>query len=320
MSTTPSTSDLPPSYTVVGGGKGRRVSGRRRGLSLILLHRGGILNRAEVFAEFERLGAEEILSIEGPEASYDIEPLSLRFPRIRFILLHSPADPGRRIDIGMRESSGDLAAVLWSDLSVPADTFSGPLVERLRKNRLLCAAPWFIGRKGEVLPALQAPAFDKKRLKVLSIVPTKEESPTLFPQDFCGIYDREKYFLLGGYDPGIENPYWQKMDFGFRAHLWGEKILCLRDFRLSPGDSVTAEDLTPDAGYRAFFLKNLAVRFTGDRGVLPLGRFASFYFRCGCGLLTAVREFRRVRSWVEKNGYRFRMDSSSVTELWEDPE
>jgi hypothetical protein len=244
----------------------------------------------------------------------------MKFPRVRFIILHAPANPGEKINIGMQESSGDLAAVLWSDMTVQAGLFSERAVERLRENGALCAAPWISGRGGDPLPVLQVPAFNRKRLKVLPIPPSREEAPSLFPYDYCGVYVKEKFDLLGGFDHRIENPYWQKLDFGFRGHLWGEKIVCVRAFRVTSGDTSPAENATPDAGYRTFFLKNLAVRFTGDRGVLPAGRFVSFFLRCGCGVFTAVREFRQAREWVEKNAYRFRMDSGSVTELWEDPE
>ena len=320
MNTIPTTSKpVSPSYTVVGGA---REDFRRtpRGISIVLLNRGGIVNRTEILEDFEKLDADEIISIESSGDSYAVESLAVRFPRIRFILLHHPANPGECINLGMEESAGGLVAVFWSDMRVPPSEFSGKALERIREGSFLCTVPWFLNNRGELLPTLQVPAFHKKRLKIFPISPSRDEAPSLFPYDYSGIYSKKRYVLLGGYDHQIGNPYWQKLDFGFRAHLWGESIVCSRLFRVFSSESAPVENAGPDDGSRVFFLKNLAVRFTGDRGELPWKRFPAFFLHSGCGLPSALHQYRRARRWVEVNTYRFRMDSQSVTELWEDPE
>ena len=320
MSTIPTTfkpSDL--SYTVVGGSKGSS-SGRGRGLSVVLLNRSGMVNRTEILEDLERLGADEILSIEPGGDSYAIESLAQRFPRIRFVLPHRETNPGEKINIGIGEAAGSLIAVLWNDMKVVSTSFSERFIEKARESVSLCLVPWIYNTRNEILPTLRVPAFHRKRLRVLPLSPLRDETPSLYPFDYCGLYSKERFILLGGYDSHLPNPYWQKLDFGFRAHLWGERILSSSQFRISSYESSPPEDSTPDESYRIFFLKNLAVRFLGDRGELPVSRIPSFVLRAGGDWYQAWKEFRQAKKWVAINSYRFKMDSQSVTELWEDPE
>ena len=76
----------------------------------------------------------------------------------------------------------------------------------------------------EPIPSWQSPAWKRRRLSLSFRIPQKEGEPTLFPFDFCGIYNREKFAQSGGFDPAIANPYWQKLDFGVRCFLWGEHL------------------------------------------------------------------------------------------------
>ncbi|MCL1818995.1 MAG: hypothetical protein FWG35_08680, partial [Spirochaetaceae bacterium] len=64
MNTTPTTSNRPASYTVVGGPGGRDTGDAN--FSLILLNRGSSMSRAEALSDFERLRPGEIISIENP--------------------------------------------------------------------------------------------------------------------------------------------------------------------------------------------------------------------------------------------------------------
>lgn len=114
--------------------------------------------------------------------------------------------------------------------------------------------------------------------------------------------------------------HWQKLDFGFRSFMWGEKIICDTSFRFAYRNEIPAEDTTPESSYKLFFLKNLCVRFQGDMGVLPYSRFLSYLFKSGGTFLQALEEFKMVRAWVWKNRYRYQQDARSVTELWEIPE
>ena len=316
MNTTPTTSSAPATYTVVGGPGGKEAGDA--GFSLILLNRGSSISRADALSDFQGLRPGQIISIENPGNTLAIESLAAHFPRVRFILLKNPVSPGECVTIGMQEAAHPLAAVFWSDMKVVSAGFPETALAALRADPVLCAMPWFYSRENESMPALQIPARDGKRLKVLSVLPAQEISPTLFPCDYCGIYSREKFLALGGYDAAIREPWWQKADFGFRALLWGEKIAAYRLLRVGASESAPVEDTGAGPGSRAFFLKNLAVRLGPDGGFLPRSAFFSFLLHSGCGLFTALAEFRSARRWVACNSSRFIHDPGAVMENWGD--
>ncbi|GAB4374368.1 MAG: hypothetical protein Kow009_09950 [Spirochaetales bacterium] len=319
MNTIPTTfNPLLPSYTVVGGsGKTRK---RERGVSVVLLHRGGVIDKKDLLEKFHAMGMAEILSVEASRDTYQLESLVGQYPRVRFLLLHEPANVGRQINIAIHEAISSLCLVVWADYQIDPASLQAGIEAVLKSPRQLCVAPWILSARNTPLPVLRVPAFHKARLKVLAVLPRKEEALNLFPFDYCGIYHKETFTLVGGYDHNIANPYWQKLDFGFRSFLFGERIVCRKEFQGIFFDGDLLEDTTPDDSYRLFFLKNLAPVYMGDRGELPFRKFFSFFFRSKGGLLVSLKEFQAVRAWVKINAYRFKMDSQTITELWEDPE
>ncbi len=321
MSTIPTTSRRPRiPYTIVGGTRGTEGGAPFAGVTLCLLNRGGRLYRAELYTELVNLGFAEILSVEGPANSYDIENLSLRFPTIRFLLLHERATSGEMVNIGIDEARENYVLVLWNDMRIAPGSLSFKLLERSASLQSLCVVPILQNHRNETIPSIQAPAFYGRLLRILPMAPSSDGAVSLFPFDFCGLYSRERFILTGGFDPSLGNPYWQKMDFGFRSFMWGERIVCNTALRFSYLIDPEHEDATPDESYRLFYLKNLAVRHSGDAGVIPGRILFSYWLKSGVGFPAALREFREVREWVRINTYRFKQDARGVTELWEIPD
>jgi hypothetical protein len=109
------------------------------------------------------------------------------------------------------------------------------------------------------------------------------------------------------------------MDFGFRAHLWGEDIRSTQFVRLSYNGEIPRTDSTADESYRRFYLKNLAPVFRGDGAEIPMRRFFPYFVRSGKDPFLAWADFAEARSWVKTSRYRFRKDARSLIELWETP-
>lgn len=320
MSSIPTTSKtLRIPYTIVGGGKEDRSLQVSPPISIILLHRGSRPYRSEYFKELEQLGSIEILSIEPGAGTYDVDGLSRKYPKVRFLLLHEEISRGEQINIGMKEVSGRFVFVMWSDMKVSSPQ-APALLHRFVEADRLCTFPVIQNTKLETVPSVMVPAFQRRSLRVIPMLPQKNGVKSLFPFDYCGVYQREKFLLTGGYDYMISNPYWQKMDFGFRSHMWGESIEGETSFRVRYLGTEPSEDTTPDESYKQFFLKNLSIRFNGDRGEIPWSRLLPYCFRSGSSIFSALKEFRRVREWVSLNEYRFSRDARDVTELWEGPE
>jgi hypothetical protein len=132
-----------------------------------------------------------------------------------------------------------------------------------------------------------------------------------------GIYNKNRFLDMGGFDPLIKTKHWQCMDFGLRAWLWGERISSARHVRLSCAGNLPPEDATVDESYRRYFLKNLAPveRLDGIR--LPAGRFLPFALNSRTGLGAAWHEWKEARTWLAKHSGRFRADARRLIEAWE---
>jgi hypothetical protein len=313
------------------GGNDRLAS---TGLSAVLLNRGGRFLRRTLFQELEKIGFDYVISIESSLEHYDVEELSDRFPFVRFILLAEDISLGEQINLAVSELSSPLFFVIWNDLKILSGGGASRMAERLflsqeelQKSgaapsafKRLCTVPVIQNVRCETLPTLTAPAVDRNIVKTLAFAPLKEGLPSLYPFDGVGIYDRDRFIRLGGFDGTLKNPYWQLMDFGFRSCLWGEEIGVTRLVKLSYKDEVPAMDNTPDASYRRFYLKNLAPVFRGDYAHLPLRRFPAYFIHSGGDPFSAWEEFAEARRWVKTNRYRFRNDARAVTDLWENIE
>ncbi len=307
-------------YTVIGGQKTERSQKYSSSISLLLLNRGGKPYRSDNLIELRKAGFDEILSIEGPSALYDVEALSRKFPYVRFLMLSEKISRGEQINIGIEELKSRLVFVIWNDVKVFPSSISTNLIGKIKEHDILCIVPLLQNRRSVTVPTIQCPAFNGNHLKVISLQPSIDGLDSLFPYDYCGIYNKEKFLNTGGYDYSLMNPYWQKMDFGFRAHMWGERIVCNTALKMKYLSEQSPENTTSDESYKRFFLKNLQVKFTNDSGMLPGARFLKFYFKSGINLFAAIKEFKQVKNWIAINKFRFKRDARSITELWEVPD
>lgn len=307
-------------YTVVGGKKKDRIRRYPHPLTILILSRVGRLYKEEFLEELQSFDFAEILCIEGPGQAYDLEARARRFPSVRFLLLKADVTDGQRINLGIGEASSSSVFVVWSDMKMSRDGISVEIVENLSETGSLCTVPIIKSCKGEIIPTFQVPGFLGRSLKVVAWKSVQEGIRTLFPSDYCGLYDREKYQFLGGYDPQIESPYWQKMDFGFRCYLWGETIVGSPLLQISYLAEAPSEIITPDPSYKLHYLKNLAVKFKRSAAVLPWCRLFPYMLRSDTGPLYAFKEFRAARRWVRRNKRRYIQDARSLVAGWENPE
>jgi len=307
-----------PAYTAVGGFE--RASST--GLSLVLLNREGRYPRRTLFQELERIGFDYIVSVEGDQERYDLEELSGRFPFVRFILVKEKITVGEGINLAAAELSSPYFFVLWNDHNF----FNGINAARMAESfggKRLCTAPVIQNSRFEALHTLITPVFYKEQkknretIKILPEVPLRENQSTLFPHDWLGLYDRERFLSIGGFDKDIVHPHWQLMDFGFRSYLWGEEIRSTQLIRLVYDGALPPADSTAEQSYRLFYLKNLAPEWRGDHAHLPLRCFPRYLAGKSWDIPGAWEEFSRERHWVLKNRNRFCRDARGVTDLWE---
>jgi hypothetical protein len=299
---------------VMGGSRRDRIRKYPYRLTILILSRGDRLFRAQMLRETEALGLGEILWVEGPDAPFDLESLSREFPEVRFLLVKEPVTNGEMINIGVGEARAPLVLCLWSDTRV--SSISASLLDSVEKGHAVCTVPLIRNSRSEVVPSFQSPHLSKGRLSLQFHTPRADREKVLFPFDYAGIYMKERFAQVGGFDPQMANPYWQKLDFGFRCFLWGEKIRGATALTLVYSSPPPAEDATPDESYKVFYLKNMAVRFRREMGMLPAGRIFEYMIHSNTGPLYAVREFRAARDWVSVHRSRFRIDPRDLIDTW----
>jgi hypothetical protein len=305
-----------PTYTAVGGNE-RAAS---TGLSAVLLNRGGHYTRRTILEQLKKAGFDYILSIEGERERYDVEELSGQYPFIRFILLHGRITTGEKINLAAAELSSPVFFVLWNDYSLFNGINAAKMME-LFGGQKLCTVPTVQNSQFEILPTLISPVYNQSShgatIKTAPEAPSKENQSTLYPYDWLGLYDRERFLRLGGFDREITHPHWQLMDFGFRSYLWDEEIRSTQMVRLVHDSAITSEAERSENSYRLFYLKNLAPEWRSDHAYLPLRSFPRYLAKSGWDLPGAWMEFSHERHWVLKNQSRFRRDARTLTEVWE---
>jgi len=323
-------------YTAVGG-KERSAS---NGISAVILNRPG-LPRRSFFQELEKAGFDNVISIESASVHYDIEEMSGRFPFVRFILPEKEINLGEQINLAASEIESPLFFVLFSDMKLIAGGTARRIAERLSISseenpahttdeksiqntgeikigfKRLCTVPVIMNSNYEVLPTLVSPMTHKRKVRTIYFEPSLEGDFSLYPFDGIGIYDRQRFIQIGGYDITLKNLHWQLMDFGFRTYLWGEEIALNQQLKISYDGDMPSEDFTVEESYRRFYLKNLAPVLQKDYAHLPLYRFPAFLGKSGEDLFTSWDEFSQSRKWVKKNKYRWKRDARAVTFMWD---
>ncbi|MDR0637405.1 MAG: hypothetical protein LBG27_00625 [Spirochaetaceae bacterium] len=303
-----------PAYTVVGG---ERCG--HSGISAVLLSCREMIDRGSLYHSLKQVGFERILSIEekceekcGEENEMtsfvpDIGQLSAAYPFVRFVLLSEPLSAGSQINLAATELPEDYFLVLRKDCAldpVNAETIIG-------ETQDLCAVPLMFDKKGAALPI--QPLVYRHREFSNGILRTKLAVPTagswsLFPFEGIGVYNRELFVRLGGYDNSIPDEYWQLMDFGLRAYTWGEAIRSTDAVKIVRSAGLAAYDIVIGESYRRFYLKNLSPVYRADAAYLPLRQFPSFLIKSGVPLPDAWNEFSVARAWVSLNAYRWKCD------------
>jgi hypothetical protein len=317
MNTIPLTLDAyRPTYTVIGGTRSR---GAREGfpVSVLLLNRGPRIYRSSLLQDLTHIGFESIISMETGSDSPEIESLATRFPNVRFISFQETVSIGDRLNVGMRESVAPYVFVLWNDMRLATSTLSSRFFEKVAELDAACLVPTIADTQSVVIPSIVHPAMARQNLRMVPLTPVKDGEKTVFPFDWSGIYSREKFMLLGGFDWTIRNPYWQRLDFGLRAWLWGEELRYAQALRLRYESAPPADDVSPDLDYGRFWLKNLAPVFRGDSAVLPGVKYFSYLAKARRGPLSALEEFRAARTWINTTAFRFKQDASRLVDLWD---
>jgi hypothetical protein len=153
---------------------------------------------------------------------------------------------------------------------------------------------------------------------VLTLPRERVGQQTLYPADFAGVYERDRFLAMEGFDTAIPESHWQKLDFGFRAHMMGFHILHAPEFRVVLRNAPIPEDTTPGESYVRFFLKNLGVVVQDGTARLRRTSLLSLFWKTRRFTGITLGLFRQVKRWLSERRYLFQQDAHEVIQRWED--
>lgn len=301
--------------TILGGHE--TITNPRLPLAVILLNVGaGGLYRGKILENLIKSGFSRIVSIDKTPGKYNVEEMIRSFPSVKFMIPQEEISIGDMINLAMGEITESYTLVITDSIHVSPAMLSANVIERYTIQGYFCLAPKLVDPQRRPLPVRFSPEIEHSILKPSFSDIISDKSPTLYPFDFIGIYNREKFIKLGGYDYTITSPYWQNLDFALRAWLWGEEIIMSPLFQLSYESEVPVQDTTPDHTQLRFYLKNGAPRYVDGRCYIPFSSFISYRKRSKLPFLLAYREFMEARQWVAKNKRIFQQDLIGLIDSW----
>ncbi|MBQ7159813.1 MAG: hypothetical protein IJS09_10405, partial [Treponema sp.] len=217
--------------TVLGGKE--RMPFVRLDISVLLLNSEGSHYRIQTLENLSKCGFKSIVSFEKSSENYNLEDISHRFPYVKFVVPLEPVTDGDLINIGMSEVDSNYVLVMRDTVSFAPDALTPRLVEKLVAENQYCVMPRLICPNAPNFPIVFSPSVNYSMLEVGTESTIFDGIPTLYPFDYIGLYNRQTFIQLGGYDYTITSGYWQNLDLSFRAWLWGEKITISTVFNLS---------------------------------------------------------------------------------------
>lgn len=300
--------------TVVGGK--RNLNPERLNISVILLNKRGGHLQIQTYEKLLACQFSSIVSVEPDNENYNIEEISKRFPQIKFVIPLEHATDGELINCCMDEVDSEYVLVLRDNMRIPSGLILQNLAQRLISSKVFCIVPSMIDQEGQSVLINYIPSAERGRFVIKSDEAIQDGLETLLPFDFVGLYNKERFIQLGGFDWTIKSSFWQYADLSLRAWLWGEKIQITTLFQIQYKEDVEIPDMTADLSYLRFYLKNILPKFKADHGVMPVYLFLVFLRNCSCGIFEAWKQFSQAAKWVKVNKFRFCQDVQDLIENW----
>ncbi|MCI5606549.1 MAG: hypothetical protein SOT46_00900 [Treponema sp.] len=300
--------------TVIGGIQNESPSALN--ISVVILNGRASHFKYQIFDNLLTCNFKSIVSIEHNRENFAIDDITKRYPEIKFIIPLEEATDGEMINIAMSEVDSDYVLVIRDSLYIPSGIILPHLAEKLLKDNIYCVIPRLLDVDKSGLPCHSSPTAVKNSFKVDVSISVKDGEQNLYPYDFIGIYNRQKFIQLGGYDYTIQSPYWQNLDLAIRSWLWGEETRLTTLLQFNYTEETSIEDQTVNIDYLRYYLKNELPKMKMGAGVIRRIDFLTFYFHSSCGFLEARRQFNAAKNWVKENKYRFKTDLPNFVASW----
>ena len=163
----------------------------------------------------------EIVVVDDGSIDDTAQMLRDRFPSVLRLEMRRGSGFGRLCNAGVAACRNRLVLLMNNDM-VPEHGFLSPLVERLSEPDVFAAGPQYRMRRGRAGEYMCSSCGDIHRESehVKHEPATRLDAPA-----GGGLFDREKFTRLGGFDPLFLPFYWEDMDIGLRAWRAGWRIV-----------------------------------------------------------------------------------------------
>jgi hypothetical protein len=132
---------------------------------------------------------------------------------------------GEYINAVMKQVRTPYLMVLWDDMRMEG-RLGEQLVRQLLSTDTFLSAPFCYDHEITLIPTQSAPLLSKQgQLSVLPALPSLDTEKTLFPFDYVGLYLTDAFRRGPGFDPEMDDGFWQLTDFGLS--YW-ERELAIR--------------------------------------------------------------------------------------------
>lgn len=303
------------SYTVFGGIE-TTLKVLIPSVTCVVLSRNGRQYRQVVIENLLKKGFSKVISVNNKNEERTVEQLSHQFPNVEFIVALEDVSQGELLNIAFAHAKTDYVLVVQEEMCGMNFIFNSLFAEKLISKKQFCIVPQLISDKGYKIPNVFTPDVSKGKFKIEEEISITDNQRTLYSYDYAGLYNRETFCLLGGFDWTITSVYWQKIDLFMRSWLWGEKTSVINSFEFSYSESVPEEDRTVDLSYLRFYLKNILPTFVSDHAKISKTSFLRFKIGNSCGIVDSWAHFKDAIRWININQYRFKTDVLSLVENW----
>ena len=202
-----------------------------------------------------------VLTTEYRMEEYGIQS---KYPEVTFIVFSSETTTGEYINAMADECYTDYFLIVRSDMELIAFDGAELLSIMAGKEHPMVICPVMLSSDAEVMPTLRAPYIRGKEVDPQSFLPSVDsdrEEKTLYPVLQSGLYDRALFQRLRGFDTEIQSEYYQSIDLGTRAWLFGYSVKLTRALAVRfPKRVSIIEDRSECSGMNRFYTKALSIK------------------------------------------------------------
>ncbi len=202
-----------------------------------------------------------VLTTEYRMEEYGIQQ---KYPEVTFIVFSSDTTTGEYINAMANECYTDYFLIVRSDMELIAFDGAALLSIMAGNEHPMVICPVMLSSDAEVMPTLRAPYLRGKEVDPQSFLPSIEsekEERTLYPVLQSGLYDRALFQRLRGYDTEIQSEYYQSIDLGTRAWLFGYSVKLTSSLAVRfPKRVSIIEDRSECTGMNRFYTKALSIK------------------------------------------------------------